>query len=272
MVLLCLAEGRSRDHRDHLRKPLHARGRAQPDGRGHPRQRPHRHRDRGPVVVFGRPSDGDRPARQRFAGDRRARRHRGPPKFCACITSIAATNTSSVSSPGSEPPSNGCGVMPETTKDTGTVTIAVPKGRVLKSASGTLCSRGHRSRGAALGRQASGARHRRRQRALSAAQARRRAHLRRVRRGRSRGRRPRCTARARVRSVRAARSRHRALPDGGGRAEGQASSHRRPAPAARRHEVREHRNAALSRRRGGRRRSSTCRGRSSSRRSRAWQT
>ena len=62
-------------HRDHLRKPVHARAGARPSRRAHHARRPDRdHRRR--RYVEGRAGDGDRPARVGVAGDRGARRRR----------------------------------------------------------------------------------------------------------------------------------------------------------------------------------------------------
>ena len=64
-----------RHQRDHLRKPLHARGRAPEDGRRHRGRRPHRHRQ-GRAEALGGAGHGNGPPRQRLAHPRGPRGRR----------------------------------------------------------------------------------------------------------------------------------------------------------------------------------------------------
>ena len=100
LVLMCLARGRERHQRDHLREPLHARPRAAAHGRERRASRQHRGRA-GRRQALRRERDGHRSARERVARHRRASSPRTRPRCAASITSIAATSASRRSCAGS---------------------------------------------------------------------------------------------------------------------------------------------------------------------------
>ena len=84
-------QGRQRHHRNHLRKPLHARQRTQAPGRRHHRERQPGGRP-GLQTSPGRPGHGHGPAGQRLPGHRRAGRP-APPKSSGSTTWTGATPT-----------------------------------------------------------------------------------------------------------------------------------------------------------------------------------
>ena len=98
MALLGLADGLERDHRDDLREPLHARGRARAAWARGSRSRASIAVVRGVPVLPGRAGDGHRPARLRRRWCSPASPPRARPRSRASTTSTAATSDSSTSS------------------------------------------------------------------------------------------------------------------------------------------------------------------------------
>ena len=97
MALMTRAERHLAHHRDHFRKPLHARAGAGAARRPYPARRRDRHH-RGRRAPQGRAGDGDRPARLGVAGDCRRSPPRARPWSTASITSTAASSGSRTSS------------------------------------------------------------------------------------------------------------------------------------------------------------------------------
>ena len=94
MALATQARRNFRDHRNNFRESLPARQRNDAHGREHRHRRPPRRRARAHRRSQGTNGHRLRPARQRLARPRGARRAAAKPSLTASTTSIAATNTS----------------------------------------------------------------------------------------------------------------------------------------------------------------------------------
>ena len=212
MALLGLADGQSQDHRDDLREPLHARGRARPSGRAHPTPMG------STAVIRGVPAYQGAPVM--------AYRSAAPPPSLV-LAGLAAHGTHrdlARLSPGSRlradggeavrlgrPHRRGC------THERGAHAARCPKGRLLDAGAGAPGLAGHRP-GCDTGLAPALVTDERARAALHLPQAGRHPHLRAVRRRRSRHRGQGHPRRAGAGRLRAGRPRLRLLPAGGGRA------------------------------------------------------